>query len=245
MNTIDSTRILQVKGGYNFRDLGGIKTKDGRIIRKNLLFRTDELSNLEPEDLDLLAGLNIQTVIDFRTDQERAKSVDRLPTTCKQEIQLNIVAANMDAFVEEIKAGNTDFKKLLLNFYQDLVLGDNAIKEYSRFFEILQNTDNLSIIYHCTAGKDRTGIATALILEALQVDWKDIEADYMLSNIFLEKKYASYINENPALADLFLVRPEYLQRAIEVIIEKYNSVDNYLKTVLQVDIELMRKLYVV
>jgi len=243
MSTTDSLRILQVKGGYNFRDLGGLKTKDGRTIRKNLLFRTDELSTLQPEDLKLLEGLNIQTVIDFRTDQERAKSVDKLPTTCKQDIQLNIIAANMDALVAEIKNGNTDFKGLMLNLYEELVLGDNAIKEYTKFFELLQDPNNLSVIYHCTAGKDRTGVATALILEALQVDWTDIEADYMLSNIFLAHKYDGYIKENPALGDLFLVRPEYLKSAIDAINTKFQSVENYLNTVLHVDVSKMKALY--
>jgi len=245
MSTAESTRILQVKGGYNFRDLGGLKTKDGKTIRKNLLFRTDELSTLLPEDLTLLESLNIQTVIDFRTDQERAKSVDKLPTTCKREIQLNIIAANMDALVAEIKKGNTDFKGLMMNLYEELVLGDNAIKEYTKFFELLQDANNLSVIYHCTAGKDRTGVATALILEALQVDWKDIEADYMLSNIFLAHKYDGYMKENPALGDLFLVRPEYLKSAIDVINAKYQSVENYLVTALQVDIKEMRKMYLI
>ena len=243
MTTLENSRILPIKGGFNFRDLGGIPTKEGKTIKRDLLFRTDELSNLQPEDLDLLAKLNIQTVVDFRTDFERAQSVDKVPTTCKNQIHLDILAANMDAFMAEIQKGITDFKPLLMNFYKEMVLSDDAIKEYSNFFKVLQNPENTSIIYHCTAGKDRTGIATALILEALNVDWNEIESDYLLSNEFLKKKYEGYISQNPALADVFLVQPDYLKTAFEAITEKYQTIENYLKTILNVDLELMKKIY--
>ena len=243
MNTLDTARILPVKGGYNFRDLGGITTKDGKTIKKDLLFRTDELSNLQPEDLDLLAHLNVKTIVDFRTDQEREQSVDKVPVTCKNEIHLDILAANMNALMAEFQKEGVDYKQLLLNFYTDLVLSDNAITEYSKFFEILQNPDNNAVIYHCTAGKDRTGVATMLILEALNVDRATIEEDYLLSNEFLKTKYEGYISQNPALADLFLVRPEYLENAINAINLKYDSVLNYLKTVLKVDVDLMKNIY--
>lgn len=243
METIINNRILPVKGGYNFRDLGTIPTKCGKTVKRNLLFRTDELSNLLPEDLDLLAKLNIETVVDFRTDYERAQSVDKVPSTCKNQIHLDIIAANMDAFMAEIKKGITDFKPLLLGFYRDLVLDTNAIKEYATFFQILQKPENDGIIFHCTAGKDRTGVAAALILESLNVDWKYIEADYLLSNQFLKTKYEGYIQQNPALSDVFLVQPEYLKTTFDTIVEKYQSVENYLTSLLKVDLDLMRKIY--
>lgn len=244
MTTLENNRILPIKGGFNFRDLGGIPTKDGKSIKKNLLFRTDELSNLEPEDLDLLARLNIQTVVDFRTDFERSKSVDKVPITCKNQIHLDILAANMDAFMAEIQKGITDFKPLLMSFYKEMVVSDDAIKEYSAFFKVLQTPEDTSIIFHCTAGKDRTGVAAALILEALDVDWSEIEADYLLSNQFLKKKYEGYISQNPALSDVFLVQPDYLKTAFDTIVEEYQSVENYLKSVLKVDLDLMKKIYV-
>lgn len=243
MTSLETSRILPIKGGYNFRDLGGIPTKDGRTIKRNLLFRTDELSNLQSTDLELLANLNIQTVVDFRTDFERSQSIDKVPTTCKNQIHLDILAANMNAFMAEIQKGITDFKPFLMQFYKEMVLSDDAIKEYAAFFKVLENTDNSSIIYHCTAGKDRTGVATALILEALNVDWDEIESDYLLSNEFLKTKYQTYISQNPALADVFLVQPAYLKTAFDAINEKYQSVENYLRTVLKVDLELMKRIY--
>nr|WP_297306812.1 tyrosine-protein phosphatase [uncultured Flavobacterium sp.] len=241
--TLLENRILPIKGGYNFRDLGTLQSKNGKIIKSNLLFRTDELSNLETEDLDLLTKLNIQTIIDFRTDVERSQSIDKIPSTCKKEIHLDILAANMNAFLEEIQNGQTNFKSLLINFYKDLVLSEQAIKEYSSFFKILEDPNNCGIIYHCTAGKDRTGVATALILSALDVEWRDILSDYLMSNEFLVKKYQSYIEKNPALKDVFLVQEDYLKTAFEVIKENYESVQNYLTNVLNVDIDKLKQIY--
>lgn len=245
MNEIDVKRIIHVQGGYNFRDLGGLPTITGKSVQKGKLFRADELSNLEPKDLDILDGLNVHTVVDFRTQEERSKSIDRLPNSCKREFQLDILSASIDSYVQEIKSGRTDFKQFLIDFYKDLVLGDNAVEQWRKFFEIIETPDNIGTVYHCSAGKDRTGIATAFILEALGVDRQIIMSDYMLSNYFLKLKYASYINENPHYADLFLVQPDYLNSSYEAIESKYSTVENYLTSVLHVDLEQMRKLYVI
>lgn len=241
--SLQKNRILPIIGGYNFRDLGGIPTKKGMIIKSELLFRTDELSNLCQKDLDLLAHLNVQTIVDFRTDIERAHSVDKVPVTCKNEVHLDIIAANMNAFMEEIKKGQTNFKPLLIDFYKELVLSDQAIKEYGNFFQILQDSKNCGIIYHCTAGKDRTGVATALILSALDVEWKYIMSDYLLSNTFLSQKYESYIQQNVDLKDLFLVQEDYLNTAFSAIKDKYNSVDYYLENILKADIKQLKEIY--
>ncbi|MBS7334186.1 MAG: tyrosine-protein phosphatase [Weeksellaceae bacterium] len=243
MKLMHESRILPIEGGYNFRDLGGIITGNKTIIKSNYLIRTDELSRLNTNDLEFLADLNVKTVVDFRTAEERKSSIDRVPSTCKNEFHLDIMAANMNAFMQKMQSGLTDYKHMMQQFYSDLVLEENAMKEFKEFFSILQIKENCSVIYHCTAGKDRTGIATALILKSLNVDWNTIESDYLLSNQFLEKKYAAYIEQNPSLANIFLVNAEYLQGAFEKIVEKYYSVDDYLTDHLNVDIDLMRKIY--
>lgn len=241
----DINRILPIKGSFNLRDLGGLVTKDGKQISKNLLIRSDELNNLVPSDLDLLAQINVKTIVDFRTDQERAQSIDKVPTTCQNEFHLNILSANMDALIEAFKNGQTDYKQMMLDIYKDLVLNEQSHIEYTKFFEILQDPDNSAVIYHCTAGKDRTGIATMLILESLNVDWTIIERDYLLSNQFLKKKYKAYIQQNPTLSALFLVNSEYINFAKNTIDENYQSVRNYLTSVLKVDLNLMKQIYTV
>lgn len=241
---INTTRALPIKGGFNFRDLGGLPTKDGKTIKKGLLIRSDELNNLEASDLDLLSQIGVKTTVDFRTEKECAKSIDRLPMTCKNQFHLPILSANMDSLMAEFKNGTANFKEIMFTIYKDLVVSENSHNEYSKFFEILQNPENNAVIYHCTAGKDRTGIATVLILEALNVDWSIIENDYLLSNHFLEKKYENYISKKPEMASLLMVEPAYLEYAIKNIKEKYTSIEKYLTTILNVDIDLMRSIYV-
>ena len=243
MKTLHERRILPIEGGFNFRDLGGIKTEDQTYIRPNHLIRTDELSRLSESDLQYLANLNVKTVVDFRTKNERSQSIDKVPKTTVNEIHLDIMAANMNAFMQKIQSGQTDYKEMLHHFYTDLVTSNNAISEYQRFFKILQDKENCSIIYHCTAGKDRTGIATALILSALNVNREEIVNDYLLSNQFLTKKYDHYISNNPALKDLFLVQEEYLESAFETIEKRYYSVTDYLTDVLKIDIDTLKKIY--
>lgn len=243
MELLNESRILPITGGYNFRDLGRIKTKDDRMIKPNYLIRTDELSNLNNEDLELLCDLNIKSVVDFRTEQERSISVDKIPTTCQNEFHLDIMAGNMNTFMKKIQSGETDYKSMLHGFYTDLIRSENAQYEYRQFFKILQNPDNCGVVYHCTAGKDRTGVATALILESLNVDESIIEHDYLLSNQFLTKKYEDYISRNPTLVDLFLVHSEYLHGAIETIKKHYYSVEDYLTDVLTVDLDRMKAIY--
>ena len=243
MKEVHASRVLPIEGGFNFRELGGIETKDQTIIKNHQLIRTDELSQLNENDLKFLNDLQVKTIVDFRTEQERTVSVDRVPDSCKNEYHLDIVAANMNSFMTKMKEPNVNYKDLILGFYTDLVLSENAMKEYQVFFEILQNPENTSIIYHCTAGKDRTGIATALILEALNVDWKIIENDYLMSNEFLRPKYNHFIAANPKLEDLFLVKTEYLHHAKEMIEKNFYSMEDYLTDQLKVDLDHMKSIY--
>lgn len=243
MKEVHARRVLPIEEGFNFRELGGIITKEGKKIKHNQLIRTDELSHLNENDLELLQQLNVKTIVDFRTEQERKISLDRVPKSCKNEIHLDIVAANMNTFMAKMREPNVNYKDLILGFYNDLVLGENAIKEYQTFFKVLQNPENTSIVYHCTAGKDRTGIATAFILEALNVDWETIENDYLMSNEFLKPKYAHLLATNPQLEDLFLVNADYLQHAKELIDKNFYSMEDYLTDQLKVDLDLMKSIY--
>jgi len=243
MLTVNEKRILPIEGGYNFRDLGGIITENNRLIKSNYLIRTDELSGLTENDLNFLADLNVKSIVDFRTNDERVLSVDKIPLTTVNEFHLDIMAGSMTVFMSKMKSGTSDYKAMLHYFYTELITSENAIKEYKSFFNILQSEENCSVIYHCTAGKDRTGIATALILSALNVNSSVIEQDYMLSNQFLEKKYGEIIQHNPALKDLFLVQAEYLHGAFETINKNYYSVEDYLTSILNIDIDAMKKIY--
>jgi len=108
----------------------------------------------------------------------------------------------------------------------------------------LQNPDgNVPLLFHCTAGKDRTGMSAALILYALGADDKLVMDDYLLSNKYIEAKFAKEIKAYPNLLGLFSVKKEYLQAGLDAIKKNDENVENFLTKKLHVDIKKIRSLY--
>ena len=239
---IFAERHLPMEGGYNFRDLGGIKNTEGKYIRWGNFLRTDELATLTDADLAYLSSIPVTSVVDFRTEKEIELKPDKLPSSVKNTYTLNIAPGNLNIDdMEAIYKFNLDSFMVEMNksFVTDLVI----INQYKKFFDILQNKNNLPIIFHCSAGKDRTGFGAALILFALGVDEEVIMKDYLSSNVYLKDKYADLIEKTPFLEPMFVVKSHYLQASINTMKEKYGSVDNYLTTVLKVDIPKFRQIY--
>ena len=176
----------------NLRDLGGIKTKDGRTIKKGLYIRSARLSFMKEADIELLKSLNVRKIYDLRLLREAAKSPDvpvpgaeYIPWPFQDEEKLGeknafanlrarIMAAPNDE--ERIKLV-PDLRNFYVYMYED---------EYSRMrlkslaLEILSNREG-AVLYHCTSGKDRTGMITAVLLGMLGVSREDIMKDYMES----------------------------------------------------------------
>lgn len=230
---------LPMTGGYNFRDLGGIKTKKGKSIVWGTLIRSDELRNLDKEDLEYLASIPLTSIIDFRSNNEINHAPDKLPASLKYYLPLSIMPGSLN--IEEIeealeKKVFAGANKFMLNVYEKFVTDEKIQQTYRQFFKYLENKDNLPLLFHCTAGKDRTGFATVLLLFALGVDEETIIEDYLSSGTYLQGKY-------PEGVDIFTVKPEFLQAAVNKINADYTSIENYLKEVLQVDIGKLRRLY--
>lgn len=235
-DTVIAERLLPITGGYNFRDLGGIKNKEGKSVVWGKLFRADDLKNLTSEDLGYLTAIPITTVADFRTFEERIVAPDKLPASVSQVFIYNIAPGSIS--VEAFNSIKTpkDAQKLMNTMYQELVSDEKIISSYRDFFDKLQNGKNLPILYHCSAGKDRTGLATALILFSLGVDRETIMEDYLSSSEYLKGKY-------PSNSDLFTVKAMFLQSSIEHMEKEYGSVENYLIKVLDIDTKKMKELY--
>lgn len=237
-------RHLPMAGGFNFRDLGGIKTKEGKYVKWGKFFRTDELSDLTDADLSYLKNIPIVSVVDFRTKSEIELKPDKLPVSVKKHYEMNISPGNLDLKgfdLNQLAKLNIDSVMIAMN--EALVTDSVIIDTYKQFFGLLQEESNLPLIFHCTAGKDRTGMGAALILFALGVDEATVMKDYLSSNIYLKDKYAKMIEERPFLEPMFTVKKEYLQTSIDLIKEKYGSVDNYLTNQLNVDIPKFREMY--
>jgi protein-tyrosine phosphatase len=105
------------------------------------------------------------------------------------------------------------------------------------------NENNTPLLFHCSAGKDRTGFASALFLASLGVDKETIIQDYLLSKKQVEEKYAGFVAENPVLEPLMTVKREYIEAALDLIDKEYGGMENYLTHYLQVDTLKMRKIY--
>lgn len=236
-------RHLGLEGVFNFRDLGGYPTMDGKHVKWGKLFRCDDLHGLTPADKVYLNSIPIVSVVDFRAEQEAAAAPDQLPSEGTRYYHLPISPGDMSdvsAFGELTAEGVID---LMAQMNEQFVTTPEFIAQYREFFRLLQDESNIPLVFHCSAGKDRTGMGAALILSALGVDEDIIMEDYLLSNKYIISKYSSYIGANPELEPLFSVRYEYLRAGLDKIKEEYGSVENFLTDQLDIDIASFRRMY--
>ena len=179
----------------NARDLGGYKTPDG-VVKSGVLFRTGHLDRIADDDKEKLKQYNITDIIDFRLAEERVGD-GTLEWT--KEHNINIIDRSNINESPILQEGYTveDFKNYLKvaealgiigsSRYVNSVKSEYSIKGYRKFFDILINADG-AVLFHCASGKDRTGIAAALVLGALGVLDADITYDFMLSNEYNKKR---------------------------------------------------------
>ena len=132
---------------------------------------------------------------------------------------------------------------MMEQIYLRLVSDKEYVKRYREFFALLQSEENTPLVFHCSAGKDRTGIAAALVLTALGVDMRTVMTGYLASNGYLESKYSEYIRQMPNLGALFGVKAGFLDAAFNRIRKDYGSADEFLRGELKVDIPRFRELY--
>lgn len=234
---------LPMSGGYNFRDLGGIKTENGKYVKWGKIFRSDDLHNLTDADLIYLSNIPLLSIVDFRSKEEIERGPDKVPASVKEDYALSISPGNLLAAASLDKLTVQQADSAMKDINRLLVTDVESIKQYKTMFDLLQNNDNVPLMFHCSAGKDRTGMGAALILSALGVGEDIIFANYMESNKYLADKYAKYIAEKPQLKPLFEVKPEFLKAGLDQIKKDHGSVENYLANVLMVDISKMRDIY--
>lgn len=238
-----SEEHLPMEGGYNFRDLGGIKTKDGRYVKWGKILRSDDLHNLTENDLKYLASIPLISIVDFRSKEEIEKGPDRVPVSVKEDYRLSISPGNLLAVATLDNLTLDQSEKAMQDINRLLVTDSIAIKQYKKMFDLLQNESDVPLMFHCSAGKDRTGMGAALILSALGVDEDTIYKNYLESNVYLADKYSAYIDAKPQMRPLFEVKKEFLKAGLDQIKKDHGSIDNYLENVLMVDITQMKNIY--
>lgn len=179
-------RYIGLENTINFRDLGGLKTKDGRTVRKGFIYRSDNLSKLETADFGRFNALRIATVYDLRTDHEIKGKEDHLPANVHYlhtpVVQDN--AGEIKGLKKRVLNGEIteqQAKDMTARFYADAVtVNIGSVKDILKQI----TSSNQPVLYHCSAGKDRTGIISALILSVLNVDRQVIVDDFMVSNYY-------------------------------------------------------------
>lgn len=237
---------IQIKKVHNFRAVGNIKNIDGRTLKEGKFYRSGHLHKLKKKSFDELEKLGIKEIIDLRNSKEIAQKPDHLPS--------DIVYKNYSAFEDEGdqldqakklvlkgKVDGSDADKRMLEFYRDYVKENPEIIR-KIVTEILDS--DRPVLYHCTAGKDRTGITTALILTILKFDKETIYNDYLLSNNYRKKLVDKRLNlathfhflypkmDLKVLEKLSWVETDYLDAAFNEINKEYGSIDNYIQKVL-------------
>ncbi|MCK9424031.1 MAG: tyrosine-protein phosphatase [Bacteroidales bacterium] len=225
----------------NFRDLGQIPVVDGRKIKPGLLFRSGELFSLSDEDISTLEKIPLQMIIDLRAQREIDRRPDKPVKTIKSIVHIDIFDGARDRSEKFLKENNArELATVLIGDYRRMVV-DHA-PEFQKFLQILAATAHLPLVYHCAAGKDRTGLATIFLLTALGAEMEVIREDYLASNALSRIITDKIIREvtdsgqnGEILRPLLEVRDDYLDAALDEINKQYGSLENYVKNILLAD----------
>jgi protein-tyrosine phosphatase len=239
---------------YNFRDFGGYKTQNGQIIKQGLLYRSASLAQASASDLKTLSTLGIKTVFDLRTRREKSSRPDRLPGEGNiQAIHLPIKVKqhNEAGFILQLgsllfgEGRKLNYSNGLQKSYREYVT--NFRLEFGKIIKLAADSRNLPLLIHCTAGKDRTGFACAMLQLALNMPPELVMQDYLLSNNHLHEFKEQMLNNLKAffmfgvsrqkILPLFEARREYLEAALDQIKHDYGAVERYLETGLGISAE--------
>ena len=178
-----SERHYSFEGCFNFRDIGGYLNQDGRRVKKGLYFRAGRQDRMTNKDLAQLSDLNISTQIDLRKKEEVLdQGRGPLEDMGAKYINISVIPEGGSEKLNKLVGDTGISGKRYLGY---LEFGPTS---WLRLFGILADEENLPVVLHCTAGKDRTGVSTAFLLSILGVSRDIIEADYLLTNLDTERQ---------------------------------------------------------
>lgn len=230
---------IVLEGLHNTRDLGGLLAGSGHVRPRRLL-RSGMLAPATAGDLATLRNAyDVRLVIDLRTDEEAAHWPDPmglLPEARLVRLPVFRAPSGGDAqeairtLGEKLKSGELDITDLFAGLYPRFVLGEDGIAAYRGLFRELLSLEEGAALWHCSAGKDRCGMASMLVETALGVPWDLVEKDYLATNELIEAKGSA---QN--MFDVGGVDARYLHAALDAIDEAHGSLDAYLADALGVD----------
>jgi protein-tyrosine phosphatase len=236
--------VLKLQGGSNFRDLGGYATADGRTVRRGAVFRSAHLGGLTDQDRKALAGVGVRTIVDLRGVAEAAETPHLI-----EGLACRVVGAHIEPGLgEKIRnagADGTANPYLMMQFLSD------HYRDYPRrcapgfrtLFATLSDGEHRPLVFHCTAGKDRTGFASALLLTLLGVPWETVVDDYLRTN----ELWTGHVGRYPELdldtrAAIVEARTPYLEAAFEVVRGDFGSPEAFAEKALGLDAAARQRL---
>jgi protein-tyrosine phosphatase len=256
----EKKRRLDFSGAKNFRDLGGYRTVDGKAVIWGILYRSDQLQKLTETDLNHLTALVLDRIIDFRAEHEKEEAPDRIPANSDIRIvEIPILDSSTEIWRDSRNLflndnlRNTDPAKFMAE--TNIELATRFTPQMKQFFHELFSASGRPVLFHCAAGKDRTGFAAAILLRILGVPLEVVMEDYLLSNqyylsahswslflirIMKGKRFSNVIK------GFLEVRPAYLCAAFEAIDREFGSLEKYVRNGLgltEQDIKHLRNLY--
>jgi protein-tyrosine phosphatase len=245
MNAIPSTTVA------NLRDLGGTPLPGGRSVRSGLLFRSGQLDRMDAASDPSVAALGLRTVVDFRTRAEREARPDRLPEGGRL-LLADVLADQVDSgrmpaaarlrrlladpAVAERELGGGRGGEMFADIYRTFVTTDSARSSYRAFLNEVADPDAGPLLFHCTAGKDRTGWAATVVLTLLGATQEVVEAEYLSVNAAVREAFAPLVEgftlqggQPETALSIIGVVPEYLAAALDEVDARYGSMEKYVR----------------
>ena len=237
MDESDFPYVVPLDGGSNFRDFGGYRTANGGVVRRGLVFRSAHLGGLTDADRTALGQLGVKTIVDLRGVNEAAETPHLI-----EGLACRVVGAHIEPQLgEHLRAGVengtlTPFvvMDLLTDHYRDYPR--RCAPGFRTLFTTLSDGTHRPLVFHCTAGKDRTGFASALLLSMLGVPWDDVMEDYLRTN----ELWTGHVGRYPELdldtrAAIVEARRPYLEAAFAVVRDDYGSAEAFAEKALGLD----------
>jgi protein-tyrosine phosphatase len=237
-------RILRIEGSHNLRDMGGYRSLDGRQIKWRTLYRSGLMAMLSSTGIAQFRQLGIATIVDLRANRER----ERRPTLWHQGQGIDYLYRDhelthgaLDELMAKTLSNAEEYKELILAAYGNFPF--EQVDSYRTLFRSLI-AGRLPLLFNCTAGKDRTGVAAALVLFSLGIPRETIDLDYSLTEhaldkllgiLFSDPRYAALASRpSEHYMPLFAANPIYIGASFQAIERCYGSVSEYLDVVLGV-----------
>lgn len=231
------TRLVELEAVHNFRDLGGYATASGGTVRPGLLYRADGLYRLSAADVETLRPLGLRTVIDLRSANEISERgrfpVDDHPVEFHHLPVIEAVWAD-----DEVPSGDDEHETVHFLVGKYLEMFDEGERAIARALEVLAEPDAMPAVFHCAAGKDRTGILAAVVLSLVGVSDADIAHDYALSAEAMVRMRDWFLANQPDLVDM-MERPKAayvaapaaaMEGLLALLVMQHGSMETYVRS---------------